>query len=104
MIPGYVMHDKYACISPDDSSLWLTLFYLADKYVNTELCDILQYIRNTGAKLIRNPKYGYIIKPVIGKYGWEDMQEYERERRPLEKYRKEIIGLLAKLAQMQRNR
>lgn len=97
MIPGYEMQDNYGVISPQDSRLWLELFIAASKK-NRELCEVLQYIRNTGAKLVRNPKYGYIIKPVIGVYGWSSEQEYKRERKPLEKHRELLLKLLADLA------
>lgn len=95
--PGYEMQDNYGVISPEDSRLWLELFILASKK-NCELCEVLQYVRNTGAKLVRNPKYGYIIQPVIGVYGWSSKEEYMRERKPLEKHRELLLKLLADLA------
>lgn len=97
VFPGYEMQDNYGVISPEDSRLWLELFILASKK-NCELCEVLQYVRNTGAKLVRNPKYGYIIQPVIGVYGWSSKEEYMRERKPLEKHRELLLKLLADLA------
>lgn len=94
--PGYEMQDNYGVISPEDSHLWLELFILASKK-KRELCEVLQYVRNTGAKLVRNPKYGYIIQPVIGVYGWSSKEEYMRERKPLEKHRELLLKLLADL-------
>lgn len=97
MIPGYEMKDNFACISPDDSRLWLELFIMADRK-SRELCEILQYIRNTGAKMVRNPTYGYIIRPVIGAFGWSSMAEYEKEKKYLSKHKAVVVELLMELA------
>lgn len=98
MIAGYVMEDKFSCISPEDSGLWLQLFYLAEKHVNRDLCDRLQYIRNCGAKLEKNRQFGYVIKPVISAYSWSSIKEYNREKQCLNEYKDKIIKLLRFLA------
>lgn len=97
MIPGYEMKDNFACISPEDSRLWLEFFIMANEK-SRELCEILQYIRNTGAKLVRNQTYGYIIRPVIGGFGWSSIEEYNREKKYLEKYKAVVVQLLKELA------
>ena len=80
---------------PSDSELWLRLFQMASSI--EPLASNLMYMRNTGAILVRSEKYGYRIEPVIGVDGWSSREEYDRERRPLVKYQREIIEMLGKL-------
>lgn len=92
---GFTFHDDYN-LSPQDSELWMKLFVRAEK-IDRELCSILMYVRNTGAKLIRSREYGYVIRPVIGVDGFSTQEEYEHERECLNPYRDEIIKLLQEL-------
>lgn len=95
---GYVMDDQFNSFSPYDHDLWIKLFYLADKYVGKDLCDRLQYLRAGGCKLEAHPKYGYVIRPIIGPIGWASKNQYEQERKCLNPYRDKIIRLLKRLA------
>lgn len=81
---------------PADSELWMTLFEEADQ-VDSELCSILMYLRGGGARLIPNPKFGYIIRPIVGAGAWETKEAYDAERRALEPYREKLLALLKKL-------
>lgn len=66
-----------------DGPLWLELFIIADKS-SQELAQILEYVRNVGAKLIMDQYYGFIIEPIIdptGCYGWSSIEQYQQERR-----------------------
>ena len=89
--------DRYE-FHPADSELWLRLFHLADLEVGEPLASVLQYLRNTGAILVRSEQYGYRIEPVIGAEGWSDMAEYVRERGMLSKHREKLLELLRRLA------
>lgn len=85
--------DNYAEYSPEDSELWLKLF----EHANSDLRACLMHCRNTGAKLIPDQNYGYIIQPVIGLNGWTSQDEYNQERKILMKWKNEIIKLLGGL-------
>ena len=66
-----------------DGPLWLELFIIADGF-NQELAEILEYVRNVGAKLIQDNYYGFIIEPIVdpsGCYGWSSMEQYREERK-----------------------
>ena len=95
---GYEMKDDFGSVSPEDSELWLMLFYLAEKK-SRDLCDRLQYIRNCGSKLVPNEKFGYVIKPVISPFAWKSQRQYEEERKCLNKYKDDVVKLLAALAE-----
>ncbi len=96
---GACWWDNYAEHSPEDSDLWLKLFERSSEVMggSEDLRAALMYCRNTGAVLIKNPDYGYYIRPVIGKHGWGSMEEYEKERAVLMKWKNEIVGLLGEL-------
>ena len=93
MNSGTEYQDRYE-FSPGDSELSIKLFQWADTVAGERFAGMLQYIRNTGAVLVPNDRYGYIIKPVIGTQGWMSMEEYERERQPLIQYGEALIRLL----------
>lgn len=95
---GYKMQDNFRAISPNDHKLWMELFYLADKFVDRDLCDRLQYLRNAGCKLEVHPQYGYVIRPIIGPFSWDSLKQYENERKCLNPYRDKVIWLLKKLS------
>jgi hypothetical protein len=75
-----------------DSDIWLEL--IIDASYTDDLADRLTYIRNAGSVLIENDQYGYIIKPVIGHDAWESQAQYDKEKRCLVPYQKQIIMLL----------
>jgi hypothetical protein len=97
---GYIMEDTYGCLSPEDSKQWMKMFYWSEKYVSKNFCDRLQYIRNCGSKLVRNAKYGYIIRPVLGVYGWKSKAVYEQNRKILVPYQRLIVLMLKKLREI----
>ena len=89
--------DRYE-FHPADSELWIRLFHLADIEVGEPLASVLQYLRNTGAILVRSEQYGYRIDPVIGPEGWPSREVYEQERGMLSKHREKLLELLRRLA------
>ncbi len=95
---AYQWEDKYSEHSPDDHQLWMRLFEMAEFNSGRELVSMLAYIRNIGAVLKPDQKYGYVIHPVIGPIGFKDREEYERERRPLMQFKGNVIHLLKLLA------
>lgn len=99
-IPGTEYRDDYRTIHPEDSKLWLELYILADIAKGEELCAMLAFVRNTGAILIKNDLYGYIIQPVIGPNGWESREHYEKERVCMSRFKEDIIDILKKLRGM----
>jgi len=79
--------------SPEDSEYWLALFEMADG-VNAELCAILMYLRGGGAKLLPHPKWGYVIRPIVGRGAWPTAETYDAERQALLPYREQLLKLL----------
>lgn len=103
MLNGYVMEDGYREYSPGDSRLWLELFILAERR-SRDLCDKLQWLRKVGCILERNYRFGFVIRPVIGKNGWADTDEYNEEKQCLNRHRDELVAILQELAERQRER
>ena len=97
-IADVIYTDTFYNVSPDDSDLWLELFMLADVY-DPELAAILQYLRNTGTRLVKDKKWGYKLVPFIGDEGWSSMAEYKRESAALKPYRSQLIICLRKLGE-----
>lgn len=94
---GVSFWDNYYEHSPGDSELWLRMFVLAEKRHGKDLYPILMHVRNTGARLIKSTEYGYKIEPVIGPNGWGSVEEYNKERQALGKYRESVVGILKEL-------
>lgn len=88
---------------PGDSAHWMTLFEEADK-VDHELCSILMYLRGGGARLIPNPKFGYMIRPLVGRGAWSTQEEYDMERAALAPYREKLMALLKGLNEAMKKR
>lgn len=103
MLNGYVMEDGYREYSPGDSRLWLELFILAERR-SRDLCDKLQWLRKVGCILERNYRFGFVIRPVIGKNGWADTDEYNEEKQCLNRHRDELVAILQELAERQKER
>ena len=88
--------DTFHNVSPEDSDLWLELFMLAD-VVDPELAGILQWLRNTGTKLVPDPKWKYKLVPYVGDEGWSSEAEYRQESVALKPYRTQLIMMLRNL-------
>ena len=93
---GYSFKDRYP-YSPNDSRLWVELYILASS-VNHDMAVRLEYVRNTGAWLVLDDTYGFIIQPVIGQYGWESYEHYQREgQHQLSVYSQQVVRCLGDL-------
>ncbi len=93
---GAEWKDQYAEHSPEDSDLWLDLVMYAS-IMNDDLAAILIYLRNTGTVLVKNEKYGYRLKPIIGETGWESERQYKQEALYLKPYQEQLVYCLKKL-------
>ncbi len=96
---GGVVHQDLYPYSPQDSSLWLELFIMADK-VSHELTVRLEWLRAVGANLVFDQQYGFRIVPIIdpaGMNGWHSQQQYDAEKICLEPFFKEVIEALKEL-------
>lgn len=94
--------DNYRSKHPQDRWEWawlLTQAAVRDK----ELAGILCYLRGTGCILIRDPEYGYIIRPVIGEGAWDSAAQYDTEKRPLQDHIDLLLLLLKQLAEEKRS-
>jgi hypothetical protein len=93
---GRVYQDRYPELT-NDSRLWLELFMITDS-PDHKLSDQLMIIRATGAILVPDQQWGYVIQPVIdstGQKGWQSQQQYEQERKYLVPYGNALISALA---------
>ena len=88
--------DTFHTVSPEDSERWMDLFMLADM-IDPEFAAILQYLRNTGTKLVKDKKWGYRLVPHIGVDGWQTADEYKRESKYLLPYKNQLAIALKKL-------
>lgn len=88
--------DTFHAVSPEDSELWMDLFLLAD-LMDPEFAAILQYLRNTGTKLVKDEKWGYRLVPHIGVDGWQTVDEYKRESKYLLPFKNQLAMILKKL-------
>ena len=82
--------------SQEDSDLWLDLFMYADN-MDEDLAARLVYLRNAGTQLKPSQKFGYKLVPVIGKHGWESMEQYKEESKCLNPYKQQLVFCLRKL-------
>lgn len=96
-----IIIDPYANYSPDDTKIWMEIFTTIHE--NRELYSRLFFIRGGGTKLIRNQQWGFILQPIINENGWENMEQYNREKQCLNDYKDEIVELLQRLANMKFN-
>lgn len=89
-------HDDYEKKHPEDSNLWVWLFLHA-AFINSELADVLCFLRGRGCVLIPDDRFGYVIRPVIGKDGFKSYEEYNQIKEPLADYGEPLVKLLKKM-------
>ena len=95
----FEFQDKYYDHSPGDSDLWLTLFMWSDSRIGEALSHLLLEIRNTGTILAPDVKFGYVILPVFGEYGWPTKAAFDKKRWSLQPYEGKLKALLKQLAE-----
>lgn len=95
-VAAAIYTDTFYPVSPDDSDLWMDLFMYADK-LDPDMAAILQYLRNSGTKLVKHNKWGYRLVPHVGPEGWESEEQYKREAEYLKPYRAQLVMMLKKL-------
>ena len=88
--------DDYEKKHPEDSNLWVWLFLHA-AFVNSELADVLCFLRGRGCVLIPDDRFGYVIRPIIGKDGFKSQEEYNQIKEPLADYGESLVKLLKKM-------
>jgi len=94
---GAEWKDQYADKSPEDSDLWLNLVMYAS-IMSDDLAAILIYLRNTGTVLKKSKNFGYRLVPVIGKDGWESMEQYKQESLYLKPFQEQLVYCLRKIS------
>lgn len=66
--------------------------------ISQELADILRWYNDIGMELIKNDKFGYILRPVYApKGGWQSEEEWLQEKRWLVPYTKDVMKILKEL-------
>lgn len=93
---GTVISDPYQRWHPQDSDLWLNLLCKANG-VSNELYAILDYLRGSGTILVKSPKFGYKLEPLINENAWQSIEQYQAESIYLKPYTKELIEILGGL-------
>ncbi len=96
---GKVFRDLYP-YSPEDSLLWMELFQITASWNHENLASMLAYLRNVGARLIPDERFGFVLQPVIdptGFRGWPSQADYDREKQCLNKYTQVLIEALVEL-------
>lgn len=93
---GSEMYDPGKVRFPEDSGMWIELFTLA-MVADAELFYRLHYIRGTGARLVKDPQFGFKIVPVVSDQGWESEAQYREEVRCLIPYQALLVRLLGQL-------
>ena len=105
MFAEAVYLDPYGELHPDDSMLWLELMGQARNQgdIGQDFFERLFVIRGGGAVMEPSAKFGYVIKPIIGINGWPTLEEYNREKEPLNKYLEPLCRLLKELSERVNN-
>lgn len=83
----------------EDVENFLWADFLCSIYrINKEAALILHGFRCQGTRLVKGEGGGYVIRPHIGKDGWESQEDYNRAKvKYLEPIRREILLALKKL-------
>lgn len=96
----YACVDPSADISPADSEIWIILLSKA-REIDKEFYARLYYMRGGGTQLVRHPKWGYILRPIItgdNASGWLSMEQYDTEKHCLDGYVRQLVSLLRMIA------
>ena len=96
----YACMDPSADISPADSEIWIILLSKA-REIDKEFYARLYYIRGGGTQLVRNYRWGYVLRPIItgdNASGWLSFAQYEEEKHCLDGYAQQLISILRLIA------
>ena len=96
----YACVDPSADISPADSEIWIILLSKA-RELDKEFYARLYYMRGGGTQLVRNDRWGYVLRPIItgdNATGWLNYEQYEEEKHCLDGYVQQLISLLCMVA------
>lgn len=91
---GEVLTDPYINDHPQDSDLWINLFLKCTDY---DLYARLFYIRGGGTILVKDRFWGYKMRPIISKNGWDSRNQYLLESTCLNDYKDKLISMLRDL-------
>ncbi|ANR70136.1 hypothetical protein AXF19_03445 [Selenomonas sp. oral taxon 126] len=97
---SYASVDPFADLSPSDSELWIIVLSKA-REIDKEFYARLYYIRGGGTQLVRNYRWGYVLRPIItgdNASGWLSMEQYEAEKHCLDGYVQQLVSLLRMIA------
>ena len=96
----YACVDPFADLSPGDSELWIIALSKA-REIDKEFYARLYYIRGGGTQLVRNYRWGYVLRPIItgdNATGWLSFAQYEEEKHCLDGYAQQLISILRLIA------
>jgi hypothetical protein len=93
-----VFSDPRPDIGSDLESLYFADFLSILFSVNKEAASILHGFRCQGTRLIKTEKGNYVLRPVIGKGGWESQEGYDKAKaKYLEPVRRDVASALKRL-------
>lgn len=86
----------------DDCEIYLDLMCKVLEANEIYLYGILEWFRAVGIRLVKHPKWGYVIQPIIydgqeNKWGWKSIEEWNEEKKALNPYMKFVVKALSEL-------
>ena len=94
---------------PEDSQQWVRLFGLVRESgvqkINAHLYGHLLFLRLMGTRLKASEQWGFVLEPVVGESSgggscWASREQYEKSKRVLDPYRKDLVELLGRLGRL----
>ena len=88
--------DDFEKYHPSDRWQWAWLLLQA-AVLDSDFATILCALRANGCELVKDDDYGYVIRPIIGGHGWENLDQYNETKEPLNDYVNLLLPLLKRL-------
>ena len=93
---GVIIEDPFAEHDPEGVDIWLKLLCEAHRE-SLDFYAVLHYLRCTGTLLVPDDKFKYTLQPVVADYAWQSVEEYNNEKKYLQKWTKQLVEILKEL-------
>lgn len=93
---GVVTRDPGYRYDAKGSGLWCALLIKA-READFDFFSRLNWLRDVGCILVKDPKFNYHLEPVIGADHWSSAEEWNSEKRCLIPFQKNLIDILQAL-------
>ena len=103
------VNDPQAEDLPEDSQQWIRLLVMIRSSGETKkyahLYGHLLFMRLMGTRLKASEQWGFVLEPVVGESDrcgscWASREQYEKSKRVLDPYRKDLVELLERLGRL----